>query len=131
MESIKANLPLSNGSVSQQSFNKINPKDGFEVSVNINDLDSRTHKDPGDGRPWIFDGVVFPNGTEFRASYKGYYYNGKVNHGALMMNGKEFFSPCAAAMTITRSDVDGWLFWDCKLPGASSWVDIHSLRQIK
>jgi hypothetical protein len=48
-----------------------------------------------------------------------------------MMNGKEFLSPCAAAMTITRSFVDGWLFWDCKPPEASSWINIHTLKQMK
>jgi hypothetical protein len=46
-----------------------------------------------------------------------------------MMNGKEFLSPCAAAITITRNHVDGWLFWDCKFPGMSSWIDIYSLRK--
>ena len=93
--------------------------------------DSSSRKNPIDGRPWIVDGAAFPKGTEFRGSYKGYYYHGKVSEGALMINGKEFISPSAAAITITRSDVDGWLFWDCKFPGASSWIDIYSLRQAK
>jgi hypothetical protein len=81
--------------------------------------------------PWIVDDLAFPNGTEFRGKYKGYFYYGEVCSGALKIKGKEYFSPSAAAITITRSDVDGWLFWDCKFPGASSWIDIYSLRQAK
>jgi hypothetical protein len=78
--------------------------------------------------PWIVDGLAFPKGTEFRGKYKGYFYYGKVSSGALMMNGKEFLSPCAAATAITRSSLDGWLFWDCKPPGASSWINIYTLK---
>ncbi|MBW2406145.1 MAG: hypothetical protein JRF17_02150 [Deltaproteobacteria bacterium] len=81
--------------------------------------------------PWIVDGLAFPKGTEFRGKYKGYFYYGKVSSGALMMNGKEFLSPCAAATAITRSSLDGWLFWDCKPPGASSWINIYTLKQMK
>jgi len=103
MESIKSDSSLSG----EPSFNKMNQKDVFQVPI------------------------AFPKGTEFRGSYKGHFYHGKVSDGALMMNGKEFLSPNAAAITITRSDVDGWLFWDCKFPGASSWIDIYSLRQAK
>ena len=44
---------------------------------------------------------------------------------------KEFLSPSEAAVTITRSSVDSWLFWDCKPPGASSWIDIYTLKQMK
>jgi hypothetical protein len=34
-------------------------------------------------------------------------------------------------MAITRREVDGWLFWDCKLPGVSSWIDIYSIKRNK
>jgi hypothetical protein len=78
---------------------------------------------------WIVDGVAFPNGTEFRCQYKGYFYYAQVINGALMINGKKFLSPTAAAVSITRNSVDGWLFWDCKLPGNSSWVSISALKQ--
>jgi hypothetical protein len=116
MESIKSDSSLSG----EPSFNKMNQKDVFQVP-----------KNPIDDLPWIVDDLAFPNGTEFRGKYKGYFYYGEVSSGALMMNGKEFLSPSAAAMTITRSSVDSWLFWDCKPPGASSWINIHTLKQIK
>jgi hypothetical protein len=45
-----------------------------------------------------------------------------------MINGKKFLSPSAAAVSITRNAVDGWLFWDCKLPGDDSWVAIYEFK---
>ena len=87
MESIKPDSTLPNESVSHPSFNQMNQKDVFQVP-----------KNPVDDLPWIVDGLAFPKGTEFRGKYKGYFYYGKVTSGALMMNGKEFLSPSAAAM---------------------------------
>jgi len=131
MESIKPDSPLSDKPVSQSSFNKMNQIDVFQPFKNMDNVELDSPKNPIDGLPWIIDGLAFPKGTEFRGKYKGYFYYGKVSGGALMMNGKEFLSPSAAAMTITRSSVDGWLFWDCKPPGASSWINIHTLKQMK
>jgi len=131
MESIKPDSSLSDKPVSRSSFNKMNQIDVFQPFKNIDNVELDSPKNPIDGLPWIIDGLAFPKGTEFRGKYKGYFYYGKVSGGALMMNGKEFLSPSAAAMTITRSSMDGWLFWDCKPPGASSWINIHTLKQMK
>ncbi len=78
--------------------------------------------------PLEVEGVYFPHETEFRGKYKGYVYYGKVRNGALALSGKEFFSPCAAAVSITRNPVDGWLFWDCRFPGKSSWKGIDTFK---
>jgi predicted CopG family antitoxin len=78
---------------------------------------------------WVSKGVRFPSGTEFRASYKGQNYFGKVGSGALVVDGKRFISPSAAAVAITGNPVNGWTFWECKLPGKSSWQIIKSLRR--
>lgn len=84
-----------------------------------------------DNLPWITEGVVFPHGTEFRGKYKDYFYRGIVDNGTFILNGKKFLSPCAAAATITRNVVDGWLFWDCKIPGRSSWKSINELKNAR
>jgi hypothetical protein len=131
METIKSNYTLSYESISRPSLNKTNQKDGFQVLKNLDTVKNDSRKNPTDGLPWIIDGLAFPKGTEFRGKYKGYFYYGKVSDGALMINGREFLSPCAAAMAITRSSIDGWLFWDCKTPEASSWTNIHTLKKIK
>lgn len=131
MESIKFDSSLYAKPVSQSSFNRMNQQDVFQEPKNLDAVKSNFQKNPIDDLPWIVDGLAFPKGTEFRGQYKGYVYYGKVTSGALMMNGKEYLSPCAAATAITRSSVDGWLFWDCKPPGVSSWIDIYTLKQMK
>ena len=82
-----------------------------------------------DRTPWVTKWGTFPHGTEFRGRYKGYTYFAKVDNGAMVLNGKTFLSPSAAAMTITRNLVDGWVFWDCKVPNESSWVSIREIKK--
>ncbi|MBU1056020.1 MAG: DUF2924 domain-containing protein [Proteobacteria bacterium] len=81
------------------------------------------------GRPWVTKGVSFPNGTEFRATYKGLSYNGVVKDGGLVLNGERFSSPSSAAVSITKNAVNGWIFWECKIPGQDRWILINSLRK--
>lgn len=81
---------------------------------------------PGD---WVTKGVRFPAGTEFRAAYKGQTYLGRVEGGGLMLNGKRFDTPSAAAMSLTDSPVNGWTFWEARLPGQAGWKMIKTLRQ--
>ncbi|MFZ2540477.1 MAG: DUF2924 domain-containing protein [Gallionella sp.] len=73
------------------------------------------------GVAWVSKGVSFPHGTEFRANYKGQQFSAIVKNGALVMNGKRFTSPSAAAVAITGNPVNGWRFWECLLPGNSKW----------
>jgi hypothetical protein len=77
---------------------------------------------------WTAKGVKFPSGTDFRAVYKGETHLGKVENGALVINGTKYDSPSAAAMAITQSPVNGWTFWECRLPGTSKWTQIKALR---
>ena len=78
---------------------------------------------------WVTKGVRFPEGTEFRATYRGQVHTGHVEAGALLVSGNPYDSPSAAAMSLTRSAVNGWRFWECRLPGKSSWQLIESLRR--
>ncbi len=80
---------------------------------------------PGD---WIAKGVRFPVGTEFRANYQAQTYLGRVENGALVTNGERFDSPSAAAMSITGYPVNGWTFWESRLPGQTSWKMLKALR---
>ena len=78
---------------------------------------------------WIAKGVRFPAGTEFRAHYKSQTHLARVESGALVLNGKRYDSPSAAAISITGSTVNGWRFWEARLPGEASWKMIESLRR--
>ena len=78
---------------------------------------------------WITKGVRFPAGTEFRARYKGQTWLGRVDGGALVINGKRYDSPSAAAVAITENPVNGWTFWECRLPGQGGWKMLKALRK--
>jgi hypothetical protein len=81
---------------------------------------------PGD---WISKGVRFPAGSEFKANYKGQTYLARVEGAALVLNGERFDTPSAAAMSITTSPVNGWTFWECRMPGQTAWKIIKALRK--
>lgn len=77
---------------------------------------------------FISKGVEFPEGTEFRSHYKGKYYNAIVQDGYLVLDGVKYTSPSPAAVSITNNSVNGWLFWECRLPGRADWATIRSIR---
>ena len=78
---------------------------------------------------WIVKGVRFPSGTEFRATYKGQTHLGRVEGGALVLSGRRYDTPSAAAMSITGNPVNGWTFWEARSPGEAGWKMIKSLRR--
>jgi hypothetical protein len=80
------------------------------------------------GAPWVSKGVTFPHGTEFRAEYRGRRYLAQVDDGQLVYDGQKFKTPSQAAGAVTGNAVNGWNFWECKMPGKSSWVRISELR---
>ena len=78
---------------------------------------------------WVIKGIRFPTGTEFRAKYKGQTWLARVEGGALVLNGKRYDTPSAAAVSVTENPVNGWTFWECRLPGQAGWKMIKSLRR--
>jgi hypothetical protein len=72
------------------------------------------------GKPWVVSDTSFPAGSEFMSDYKGKTYFGIAKDGKLeLSNGHTFSTPSAAAVSVTGSNVNGWRFWKCRLPGAS------------
>ena len=78
---------------------------------------------------WFTKGVRFPAGTDFRAKYKGELHFGRVESGHLVVNGQTSQSPSEAAALITRNNVNGWDFWECRLPDGNIWQPINALRR--
>ena len=78
---------------------------------------------------WVAKGIHFPFGTDFRASYKGKMHTAKVEGGAMVLNGKKYYSPSPAAMSVTDSAINGWRFWECRFPGKSGWQLLENLRR--
>lgn len=85
--------------------------------------------DPTPSEDWIVKNVRFPNGTDFRAKHKGQTFSGRVSGGALVVEGKAYDSPSAAAIAITGNSVNGWQFWECRFPGKATWQQIKGLRR--
>jgi len=64
----------------------------------------------------------FPEGTQFRANYKGQTYFAKVHEGKwLGQDGILRTSPSEAASAITGNNVNGWRFWFAQMPDDPTW----------
>jgi hypothetical protein len=77
----------------------------------------------------VIKGVRLPAGTELRARYKGQTYLARASAGALVLEGRKFDSPSAAAMSITRHPINGWTFWEARLTGQGRWTRLIDLRE--
>jgi hypothetical protein len=77
---------------------------------------------------WEYKGARFPHGTDFRAPYRGRTYLAKVEDGKLIYDERPMNSPSEAAHAVTGTSVNGWKFWECRLPGTSKWRSIEALR---
>jgi hypothetical protein len=103
---------------------------GLSPKNEISTAASKSNGATTDGaEDWLVKNVRFPVGTEFRVTYKGKTYTGRVQAGQLLVDGKPYASPSSAAVAITGSAVNGWRFWEARLPGKSSWQLIESLRR--
>lgn len=77
----------------------------------------------------VFKGVTFPEGTQFRANYKGRTYTAEVRNGMWTdSDGSVRNSPSEAAVKITGKPWNGWRFWHCKRQKDGDWVLIDTLR---
>lgn len=74
------------------------------------------------------EGVFLPEGTDLLAWYKDRPYYAKVRDNQIEIMGENFNSVSAAAKRVTKSQVNGWTFWQCKLPGKSEFVSMEKLR---
>jgi len=81
-----------------------------------------------DKKAWSYKSVSLPHGTDLRASYKGATHVAKIVDGEWIQDGAPQTSPSAAANAITGNSVNGWDFWEAKLPDTSRWRVLNSLR---
>ena len=76
-------------------------------------------------------GLVLPDGTELRARYKGVQHLAFIRNGRWWSeDGREFSSPSAAASSITDTTVNGWRFWEGRLPGDKGWRRLDVIRNV-
>lgn len=80
----------------------------------------------------MFDGVIFPEASQFRKSYKGTLYTAEIKNAAFVLaDGTKCSSPSAAARKITGNNVNGWRFWECKRPGDQAFRLLERLRPLE
>ena len=79
-------------------------------------------------KSWTYKGVTFPHGTELRANYKGTLHTAKIEDGEWLQDGETRNSPSEAAHAITKTSINGWTFWEARLPGEDRWRILKSMR---
>ncbi|MGB6009993.1 MAG: hypothetical protein WBI57_01845, partial [Desulfobacterales bacterium] len=92
MKSIETNSDLLSEPVFQQSSKDAYQNEVFESSEKLGSVKQQSAKNSSGCVSWVVESVVFPDGTEFRGKYKGYFYYGKVRNGTLTLDEKEFIS---------------------------------------
>jgi len=78
---------------------------------------------------WIVKGVRFHEGQQFRARHNGRLYEARVEKSALVLDGKRYDSPSAAAVSITGYAVNGWNFWEFLSRRTGDWKLMASVRK--
>lgn len=132
MPSVEVDFEVFKALTARRTSEEVTENDVIRELLKLPPKPSRPEK--GDGPTpgeWVAKGVRFPAGTQFRGDYKGQTYLARVEGGALLLHGERFDSPSKAAMAITKNNVNGWTFWECRLPGKSSWQPINTLRPKK
>jgi len=81
-----------------------------------------------EGRDFETKGVRFPAGTEFRGTHHGRVVGGCVENGQLVVNGEQHNSLSSAAHYITKYAVNGWDFWEYRVPGGE-WRPASAARR--
>jgi hypothetical protein len=128
MQTIEIDFEVFKEITARRKSEDTTPNDVLREVFNLEPRRSSTSPKAQSGNPWVVKGVTFPHGTEFRSNYKGQMYFAKVDNGSLVLNDKRFYSPSAAAVAITGNPVNGWIFWECKLPGNHNWQSIKTRR---
>lgn len=83
---------------------------------------------PQDGGVW-FSNIYLPNGTLFRATYKGKTHRAWINNSQWIDEfGNIRTSPSDAAKAISGTNVNGWRFWFVRRPQDEDWQRMDALK---
>jgi hypothetical protein len=80
------------------------------------------------GGVW-FSNVFFPDGTIFRATYKGRTHRARIHNSQWIDElGIVRTSPSDAASAISNTNVNGWRFWFVRRPQDEDWARMDTLK---
>ncbi len=83
---------------------------------------------------WSDRGITLPHGTPVRMRYNRRTYEGQIVDGSWVIEEQRFDSPSGAASGVAvtkkgkKTRLDGWIYWQVKLPGEDGWKLLDSLR---
>ena len=81
------------------------------------------------GGVWFGD-THFPDGTRFRANYKGQTHHAEIKDGRWVgQDGIVRRSPSDAAGAISHTNVNGWRFWSAMRPSDNDWARLDSFKR--
>lgn len=88
------------------------------------------HGAEGGGKGAWIGNVFFPEGTKFRATYKGRTFRAEIKNQIWTdESGKVRQSPSEAAGAISGTRVNGWKFWFAMRPTDHDWHRLDELRK--
>lgn len=90
-----------------------------------------------EGVPFVEDGVSILHGSDARMRYQRgtQLYEGKFLDGMLVVDGKKYPTLSAAASDLARTkdgkktSLNGWLYWEVRVPGTARWRMLKDLRE--
>ena len=91
-------------------------------------------KNGASGRAWSGEGVTLPHGTAVRMRYNRRQHEGEIVDGKWVIDGKGYDTPSGAASDVAvtkrgkKTRLDGWIYWEAKVPGDTTWMPIKGLR---
>jgi hypothetical protein len=128
MPTIEIDFDVYKALIARRPTEEVTENDVLRQLLNLPKLSAPAARDLPAREDWVTKGIRVPAGTQLRATYKGQTYAARVEDGALLLEGRRFESPSAAAMSITGHPVNGWNFWQSRLPGQVAWKPLRTLR---
>jgi len=101
---------------------KIQKNEDVFIPVNI----EANIMDINEGLFW--KGVLLKNGLKLKKSFKGKMHYAEIKHNQIVFNNKKFHSPSAAAIELTGTSVNGWIFWEYFNQENNEWEILDNLR---
>jgi hypothetical protein len=104
-----------------------------------NESSASEKKTSSQGRAWSEDGVNLPHGTSVRMLYgrSNQLFEGEIVDGRWVVNGRNFDSPSGAASELAvtkrgkKTKLNGWNYWEAKLPDGTNWISINAMRVLR
>lgn len=73
--------------------------------------------------------TLLKNGLVLRKKFKGKLHYAKIENNQIVINNKSFHSPSAAAVELTNTSQNGWIFWEYFDEEKSTWKILDNLRK--